>query len=155
MVTSMLGVRCTPPVKKGLVQQIRQPTAVYCCCCCLSAAASRSVWVENLPIVEGVFVGEELFTKKRRTGVFHVTYSARRGGKSNHLIFTAKPATFNAPSNGTVLGGDPGMRCIVPTAPQPKVREINLGRRRATRLTKKCILFVYIHSIQDSPSGCR
>ena len=69
--------------------------------------------------------------------------------ESNALFFRANSATFNAPSTDTVLGRDPGMRRNVPTAPllapQPKVRERTLGRRRAACLKNKiCILYINI-----------
>ena len=53
---SVLGVHYS---SKGLVQQIRRPTDVYCCCCCISAAgaaalaATSSAEVGNIGAAEG------------------------------------------------------------------------------------------------------
>ena len=141
----MLGVHRP---SKGFVQQIRRPTDVYCLCCMSTAtAAASSSEVENICTAEGVFECGGLSTKKqKKCGVFHVTYSAWRGGKQS-LVFQANSATFNSPNAAAVLGRDPDMlRNVLTTpllSPQPKVREGTLGRRRAACVRKKNAEYTY------------
>ena len=131
-----------------------------CCCCCAAATTSSSSEVEHLICTaEGgeqwenhYPIGGGRFTKKdeEKGGVVHVTYSARLGeAESNPLFFGVYSATFNAPSNSTVLGRNPDMRRNIPTAPllapQPKLIERTLGfRREACLKTKKRISYIYI-----------
>ena len=96
--------------------------------------AAASAEVENMCTAEGVFESGGLFTKKKYVG-FSMSPTRLGEAESNSLCFRANSATSSAPSTATVLGLEPDMRRNVPTAPllapQPKVRERTLGRRRA------------------------
>ena len=91
-----------------------------------------------------------LLTKTKQNVGGSVSPTRLGEAESNPLFFRAISATFNTPSTATVLGWDPDMRGNVPTAPllapQPKVREITIGRRRAARL-KKNASYTYTDTI--------
>ena len=92
----------------------------------------------TIPLVAG-------YLRKKRVR-FPMSPTRLGPAESNFLLFRANSATFNAPTTATMLGRDPGMRRNVLTgpllAPQPKVREITLGRQRAACLEKMSILYI-------------
>ena len=144
MVTNVLGVRCTPPVKGLGVTNTASDRCVlmllmYVCCCCLGSKHMYS---------RGSVRGWRAIYENQYKNVGFSMSPTRLGeAESKPLFFRAISAMFNAPSTATVLGRDPDMRHRnVPTAPllapQPKAREKNLGRRRAACLKTKCILYV-------------
>ena len=94
-------------------------------------------------------IGGGLFTKKLKNVRFSISPTRLDEAENNPLFFGANSATFNAPSTATVLGRDPDMRRNVRTAPllapQPKVRERTLGRRRAASLKKHNLHMLYIN----------
>ena len=61
------------------------------------------------------------------------------------LNFRADSATLNAPSTVTVLGRDPEMRRNVTTAPQPELREKDLGSLKTTR-NSSCAAVIKYHA---------
>ena len=147
MVANVLGVRCTPSVK-GLGKT--EKTADRCALLLLhavvaTAAATSSAEVEKKYSrggIKKVFEGGGVVqTYYKRLGKKNVGFSmlpTRLGeAESNPLFNKTNSATLKAPSIATVLGRDPDMRRNVTTAhllaPQPKVRERTLGRRRAAR----------------------
>ena len=119
-----------------------------------AATATAPAEVENIGTAEGdkkkVFEGGGLLTKKNSKKVGFSMPPIRLGqAESNPLVLRASSAPLNAPSTATVLSQDPGMRRNVPTAPllapQLRVRERTLGRRRAA-CQKTKVHIIHMHA---------
>lgn len=155
VITNVLNVRSTPPVKergskyttdnKCVMFLLYVATAVLLLLYIFLLKVKPIETTRSIPLVAG--------SLRRRTNnmwgfLGHILGPA--GRKTIALIWRASSWTPNTPSNATVLGRDPDTRRKIVTtpslAPQPIVRQRTFGRRSAACLNQnQMIIKIYIY----------